>query len=121
MSISKHIIMREANRLHWQEGITQSEAVRKAWIFARIVAAHNEGLTVRIAFIKKNGDFRIMFASPSRFGAHTCRGGYSNVPDTNYLVWDAVKTAFRQFCIARLVSWNGIATAEDIRKAQEAA
>lgn len=121
MKISKHIIMREANRLHWQEGITQSEAVRKAWIFARIVAAHNEGLTVRIAFIKKNGDYRPMFASPSRFGAYTCKGGYSNVPKTNYLVWDAVKNEFRQFCIARLVAWNGIATAEEISKAREVA
>ena len=121
MKISKHIIMREANRLYWHEGLTHSEAVRKAWIFARIVAAHNEGLTVRIAFIKKNGEFRLMMASPSRFGAYTCKGGYSNVPKTNYLVWDAVKNEFRQFCIARLVAWNGIATAEDVRKASEVA
>ena len=117
MTISKHIIMREANRLHWREGISRSEAVRKAWIYARVVAAHNEGLTVRIAFIKKNGEFRLMYAAPARFGAYTCKGGYSNVPNTNYLVWDAVKSAFRQFCIARLVSWNGVVTAEDIRSA----
>ena len=58
-----------------------------------------------------------MVASPARSGAHTCKGGSSNVPPTNYLVWDAVKREFRQFCIARLVSWNGIVENGEINTA----
>ena len=95
-------IARIANALHWQKGLTWSEAWRKAWKAYRLKKAMRTG-TASFTYTKKDGTARpaTCTTAPELTG-YTPKGSTANYSPANIRYYDMDKGAFRQFAADRL-------------------
>ena len=108
---SKRWRMLLANKLRWQNGLTQSEALAAAWQCRDMLDLLRMGV-VKFAYIKENGEYRrargtLKHGVSAEFdawidGKHTGKQRNQNTNGT-YNYWDLDKNGFRSFHADKLV------------------
>ena len=96
-------IMNDAWVIMRHFGLGKSDALKKAWLCARLRARLRKGDAVRFAFIKANGEYRSAYGMAAKVGAHLVNGTGNPPKAYNFEYWDLDRQMFRQFAKARIV------------------